>query len=356
MRIVNSPKSVLALFVMAAIPFVDANAESPQTLAGFRSIYQQQSAAILETYTSACCTATSDYRNALVTLEDDLKKAGDLNGVLACQRERGRFDTEGTVTTTPPELMPTPVLALQTRYNNVLAAAGKRRDAAAADLTRRYLFALEEHKRELTRADRLQEAIAVDEEMKRIEFLSAVSAAGKPPPVTPSPAPVNPPPAAPPAFSIVKATYGIPGQMIDVTGKIRKMVKDDVLDLRGRFDHLFGDPSPGNYKSLIVTYALDGKAKTAVLSDYVVRQLPFPEQTSELTIIEAVYGTKKASFDVTDTVQSMVDNNKLTIQGDLYKVFGDPLPGAKKTLKLRYRAKQLTKNATFDDGEPVSIP
>ncbi len=156
---------------------------------------------------------------------------------------------------------------------------------------------------------------------------------------------------------IVKAQYGVPGQYLDVTAKVRDMVWENALDLRGHCESLFGDPAPGVYKSLVITYSHGTKEKTAVTSDYGILHLPLPEPRSKLVIVEAKYGAKKVYLDLKDTLQSMVDSDRLLLTRPLYKVFGDPLPGVPKTLKVQYRYNQPTpKTVTFKEGTVVSLP
>ena len=50
---------------------------------------------------------------------------------------------------------------------------------------------------------------------------------------------------------IVRALYGIPGQQVDVTEKVRGMVKENAIELHGHYEQAFGDPAPWIYKSLI---------------------------------------------------------------------------------------------------------
>jgi hypothetical protein len=67
----------------------------------------------------------------------------------------------------------------------------------------------------------------------------------------------------PPKLAIVKAVYGDfdNNQTVDVTDKVRPMLKDDMLSV-GATNENFGDPAVGTGKKLKVEYTFDGAKKS----------------------------------------------------------------------------------------------
>ena len=67
---------------------------------------------------------------------------------------------------------------------------------------------------------------------------------------------------------IVKAVYGdLPdGDKMDVTNKVKAMVKDGALSVEANNDN-FGDPAEGVVKKLKVDYTFEGKAKSKTVDE-----------------------------------------------------------------------------------------
>jgi len=76
------------------------------------------------------------------------------------------------------------------------------------------------------------------------------------------------PPAAQsaPRLEINKAVYGVGQQTVDVTDRLRAMVRDNTLAVEAS-NALAGDPAPGVVKQLRITYTLGGEEKTVVVPE-----------------------------------------------------------------------------------------
>ena len=75
----------------------------------------------------------------------------------------------------------------------------------------------------------------------------------------------------------------------------------------------------------------------------------------ELIIEKASYKTEKASFDVTNKLQSMISNQSLTITAS-NKLSGDPDPGVVKVLEVFYRfGNNKTKKIEIQEGDTETI-
>jgi len=70
---------------------------------------------------------------------------------------------------------------------------------------------------------------------------------------------------AAPSVVIVKATYGAPGQTVDVSGVLTKSIAAGKYVVNVNNDELGGDPAPGIAKQLVVEYTLNGTSKKATV-------------------------------------------------------------------------------------------
>lgn len=64
-------------------------------------------------------------------------------------------------------------------------------------------------------------------------------------------------------LTIIRATYGAPGQTRDVTGRLRARMRNGRLNMRVDNESLGGDPAPGAAKRLYVSYSVRGQQREA---------------------------------------------------------------------------------------------
>ncbi|MEM6469891.1 MAG: HEAT repeat domain-containing protein [Planctomycetota bacterium] len=73
-----------------------------------------------------------------------------------------------------------------------------------------------------------------------------------------------------------------------------------------------------------------------------------------IEILEASYGADGAVKDVTSTLKSMEQiGPAIVIPESFNATFGDPVPGVKKQLKIRYKVEGSESESTFAEGQPV---
>ena len=65
------------------------------------------------------------------------------------------------------------------------------------------------------------------------------------------------------ALEVLNAVYGAEGRMVDVTGALRSIVRDDRLEVRVTNDLCRCDPAPRVTKTLWVTYSVGGRQQQA---------------------------------------------------------------------------------------------
>jgi hypothetical protein len=151
------------------------------------------------------------------------------------------------------------------------------------------------------------------------------------------------------SLQVVKAEYGAGSSWKDVTE-----IAKPQLEANGKVEvsnNLFGDPAPGQGKTLKVTVSFEGKSvvvngaeKTTLVLDE--KLLKASQGVQKVEVLKAVYGVEGNWKDVTEKVQSLLSNGSSTVEATNDN-FGDPVEGEQKTLKIKYKfeGKELEKSA-----------
>jgi hypothetical protein len=117
------------------------------------------------------------YAVSLKGAEDAATRSGDLDGVLKIQQEQKRFSDDRAVDDEiAPDTHPLIKEAVQA-YLKSLETANRNRNIQAAALAGKYMDRLESLKRKLTTQKNITEALAVDEEIKRVKIDPSVGEA-----------------------------------------------------------------------------------------------------------------------------------------------------------------------------------
>ncbi|MBN1674977.1 MAG: hypothetical protein JXR37_28300, partial [Kiritimatiellae bacterium] len=140
---------------------------------------------------------------------------------------------------------------------------------------------------------------------------------------------------------IISARFGKAGAWLDVTDGMREKTVDGCL-----YYHVadafvdFGDPAPGAEKVLELQYQLDGQAATSTTAEgeIILINPPPPVPVCRAKLLSATYGVEGvAMVDCTEDLRNFIMGNKLYFNTfSANSVFGDPVPGASKTLVLDY--------------------
>lgn len=75
----------------------------------------------------------------------------------------------------------------------------------------------------------------------------------------------------------------------------------------------------------------------------------------ELRIIQANYGTPSNSIDVTQRLNELIQNGRLTTVAS-NELAGDPDVGVAKTLEVKYEHNGITITKKYSENEPVDLP
>jgi hypothetical protein len=192
-------KAKCTAFLLAGLA-VAAAAEDEAPLAQMRARYEQQLRELDRAGEKALVEAPGRYLLYLDNLRKRYVDQGELNGVLAVQNETNRFAAAGTVTTN--DLVPGPeaLLAAQKAFVDGSVAAALLRKRKQDELAREYVAALERLKVQLTKRERIDEAVAIEAELERMRPLTPIPLA--------TPEPAQAPAVSPPAAREDRGTTG----------------------------------------------------------------------------------------------------------------------------------------------------
>lgn len=164
---------------------------------------------------------------------------------------------------------------------------------------------------------------------------------------------------------LVRAEYGLGNHWVDVTNRVRSLVRGDSLVFRVDNATMGTDPRPNEVKTLRLQFR-DNTGRT--------RQLTFQENQDvnlrldrmngqyadgghgRLTIDSAVYGANRRSADVTARLNSQIRDNRLSIQVNNDTMGGDPMPNRPKTLIVRYTYNGRPDQIVVKEGEYLNLP
>src|SRR5215468_4319207 len=188
---------------------------------------------------------------------------------------------------------------------------------------------------------------------------------------------------------LVRAEWGVPGNRVDVTSRVRTFVHDGVLQLEVTRFNLGVDPAPHQNKDLIIRVRRwDGKVeeyKYPERSTCSLELIPpdrrearehhdwdrdqdgdrdrdrdrdrdYNRHEHGLRILRADYGVEGQSVDVTETLRSRVGDGRLSVRVDNYTLGVDPVPGVHKYLRVDYVFRGERRNVMVDEKTFLQLP
>jgi hypothetical protein len=178
---------------------------------------------------------------------------------------------------------------------------------------------------------------------------------------------------------LVRADWGVPGNRVDVTSRVRTFIHDGVLQLEVTRFSLGIDPAPHQNKDLIVRVRRwDGKVeeyKYPERSTCSLELIPpdrrearehhdwdrdhdrdYDRHEHGLRILRADYGVDGQFVDVTDTLRSRVGEGRLSVRVDNYTLGVDPAPGVHKYLRVDYVFRGERRNVMVDEKTFLQLP
>ena len=144
-----------------------------KNLADYKAIYEKESARIEQEHREKLSRILGGYGKGLGTIRERFKKAGDLAGILALKKEQERFREENSIPDTTSSDLPALIQKAQSSCRQSVTDAEVERARKLKMLTGSYVKRLDTMKKELVSQEKLDAAIAVDSEIKRVEFVMA---------------------------------------------------------------------------------------------------------------------------------------------------------------------------------------
>ena len=163
----------VALPLLAAMAFLATARADPKTLADYKTIYETETAKIETAHRERLKGIGGKYGRDLGLIRAQYTKRGELDAVLASKREQARFEEGQDVPSSPPPGTPALIQKAQSLYRSAVAEGETVRSAQLRKLAHGYLKRLDALKKDLVVRDKLDEAVAVESEITRVEFVLA---------------------------------------------------------------------------------------------------------------------------------------------------------------------------------------
>ena len=154
-----------------------ASAEKPADLKALQDAYAKAIQKVESDSASAAQVLPATYMKELQRIQQSAKKAGDLEQLTAVNRELERFKTEQKVPDQPDASTPDAIKKLQIEYKAAVAKSDLEKNRKIVSATKQYLELLNSLQTSLTKNDKVNEALDVNAEIKRVKADSKVTSA-----------------------------------------------------------------------------------------------------------------------------------------------------------------------------------
>lgn len=198
-------KKFLGIQSLAAVCLLLLASSAPgaeEELDRLKARYEELSSKLKQDAKTAEEVALTVYGNSLTRARDAIKAEGDLNGLIEANKEIARFQTERTIPDDVGATLPTPIVNLRVAARKARAEKEVENLQKTVDLSKFYVSRLEALKKSLTKEEKIDAALKVDAEIKRMQFIVADGETRLPkpdpttqpqPPAQPDPVPTPPP-------------------------------------------------------------------------------------------------------------------------------------------------------------------
>jgi hypothetical protein len=181
------------------------------------------------------------------------------------------------------------------------------------------------------------------------------------------------------SLEILSARYGAGAQTIDVTERLRSLVRDNQLVITVDIPTLGSDPAPGVGKSLTIRYRLDGRDAELIARDFEQVRIPLsatgfsiaelysnqpaqpppppaPAPAPTLRLLSAQWGADGRFADVLPVLEPRITNNTLSIRATNQNLGVDPAVGKTKNLTVQYEWNGAAFELSVRENATLSIP
>jgi hypothetical protein len=176
---------------------------------------------------------------------------------------------------------------------------------------------------------------------------------------------------------LVRAEWGVRGNRVDVTARVRTFIRDGILQLEVTRFNLGIDPAPHQNKELMIRVRhWNGEVEEYKYPERSTctlelgrrdrweaherreerREETYDRHDHRLRILRADYGAEGRVVDVTDALRSRIDDGRLNLRVDNYSLGVDPMPGVHKWLRVEYVYRGERRNITVDEKTFLRLP
>ncbi|HSA93680.1 MAG TPA: DUF3011 domain-containing protein [Terriglobales bacterium] len=160
---------------------------------------------------------------------------------------------------------------------------------------------------------------------------------------------------------LVRADYGWGDTWVDVTERVRSLIRGQSLNFRADNATLGVDPRPGKDQALRL-HLRDKQGRTRVVTFHEnenVRLQPVwsaAVSSAGLQILRGTYGAGNRTMDVTDRLRRQIQNGQLNLQVTNNAMGGDPAENQAKTLTVQHSFNGRTGQVVINEGDYLRLP
>jgi hypothetical protein len=163
---------------------------------------------------------------------------------------------------------------------------------------------------------------------------------------------------------LVRAEYGIEGNRVDVTRRVRSLLRQGRLHFEVSNENLGVDPDPHRRKDLVIRVRhWDGDSRDYRFPEKSLVELELDpdegyqrEEGRGLRILRAFYGAEGSFVNVTQLLERRVDDGKLHMHINNDSMGGDPAPRVHKQLRVLYLYDGQRRNALVPESGDLRLP
>ena len=160
---------------------------------------------------------------------------------------------------------------------------------------------------------------------------------------------------------IISARYGAGNRWIDVTNALQNLVNNNRLTAKVNDTNMGGNPAGDEHKELQVTWEYRGRRHDTRLREGDYLNLPDTEGSrnsddSDLRIVSARYGAGSRWIDVTNALQNLVNNNRLSAKVNDTNMGGNPAGDRHKELQVTWEYQGRRHVNRLHEGDYLNLP
>ena len=171
----------LPVFSLAIFCSLIVNSSAQTTIAteieALKSIYEQSLSGIDKEYSDKARNWPDEYLKELDVIQKKMQKAGDLDGWQVVNKEVTRFNSDKSIPITSIVATASDLQSIQKRYQVLSSGIETEKSKKIVSLTEKYVSRLATTQKTLTIAGKIDDALIVNSEIKRVKALPKVSAA-----------------------------------------------------------------------------------------------------------------------------------------------------------------------------------